>query len=86
MKRSVRKGRRSRQPAMALAAIRARFKSEWVLLEDPATTKNLEITAGRIVWHSKSRDEVYRKAAELKPENSAIIYTGKFPRGAVIVL
>lgn len=71
---------------MSLAEIQARFKSEWVLLEDPETTEFLEVKSGTVLWHSKDRDEVYRKARELRPKHSAILYTGTLPEEAVVVL
>ncbi len=71
---------------MSLAQIEAQFKSEWVLLQDPETTETLQVKQGRILWHSKDRDEVYRKARELKPRHSAILYTGTMPKGTAIIL
>jgi hypothetical protein len=71
---------------LVLDDIQNRFESEWVLLEDPETTEALEIKSGRVLWHSKDRDEVYRKARELQPAHSAILFTGKIPEDMVIVL
>ncbi len=71
---------------MSLAEIQARFESEWVLLEDPETSESLEVTRGKVLWHSKDRDEVYRKARELRPKHSAILYTGRLPKEAAVVL
>lgn len=71
---------------MSLAEILARFESEWVLLEDPETTETLEVKSGKVLWHSKDRDEVYRKARELRPKRSAILYTGTLPEGMAVVL
>jgi len=71
---------------MSMAEIKDRFQSEWVLLEQPKTTGTLEVTSGRVLWHNKDRDEVYRKARTLKPRHSAIIYTGILPEDAVVVL
>ena len=39
--------------AMSLAEIQARFESEWILVEDPETTEALEVTRGKVLWHSK---------------------------------
>jgi len=61
---------------LSSAEIYARFESEWVLLEDPETTEGVEVRSGKVLWHSKDRDEVYRKALELRPKHSAILYTG----------
>jgi hypothetical protein len=71
---------------MSLAEIQTRFVAEWVLLEDPDTSESLEVKGGKVLWHSKDRDEVYHKARELQPKHSAIVYTGKLPQGSVVVL
>ena len=62
------------------------FESEWVLLEDPETNDGLEVKSGKVLYHSKDRDEVYRKAREVRPKHSAILFTGKPPQDTVIVL
>ena len=61
-----------------------RFDSEWVLIDDPQTDESLEVEVG--VWHSKDRDEVYRKAIELRRRRFAQLYTGRMPDGTAIVL
>jgi hypothetical protein len=71
---------------LTIGEIRERFASEWVLLEDPETSESLEVTRGKVLWHSKDRDEVYRKARELRPRHSAIIYAGGIPEEMVVVL
>lgn len=71
---------------LSLSEVRARFDSAWVLLEDPETTDSLEVISGRLLWHSKDRDEIYRKAQELRPKHSAIFYTGRLPEDKAIVL
>ena len=53
---------------MSLGEIQTCFKSEWILLEDPDTTESLEVKSGKVLWHSKDRDELYSKARELRPE------------------
>ena len=71
---------------MTMQEIEAQFQSEWVLLEDPETTDMLEVIRGKVLCHSKDRDEVYRKALELRPRNSAILYTGALPKDMAWVL
>ena len=66
--------------------IKKKFDEEWILLEDPVTGEGLEVKGGKVLWHSKNRDEVYRKARKLKPKHSAILYTGNLPQDTVIVL
>jgi hypothetical protein len=71
---------------LSMAEILARYESEWVLLEDPEITESMEVKSGKVLWHSKDRDEVYRKARELRPTHSAILYTGKLPEEMAVVL
>jgi hypothetical protein len=71
---------------MLMPNIKSQFEAEWVLIQDPQTSDNLEVQGGKLLWHSKDRDEVYLKAMELRPRHSAILYTGKIPDGVVIIL
>ena len=49
---------------LTAAQIEQQFESEWVLVEDPKTNDTLEVESGQVLWHSKDRDEVYRKAVQ----------------------
>jgi hypothetical protein len=71
---------------LTTAQIEAQFESEWVLVEDPQTDEALQVRRGRVRWHSKDRDEVYRKAVELRPARFAILYTGKITEDSAVVL
>jgi hypothetical protein len=71
---------------MTVQEVYSQFDSEWILLEDPETTDTLEVKAGKVLWHSKDRDEVYRKARELTPKHSAILYTGSLPKDTAVIL
>jgi hypothetical protein len=71
---------------MTVAEIEAKFESEWVLLDDPETDESLEVKDGKVLWHSKDRDEVYRKAREIRPQHSAILYTGRLLEEMAVVL
>jgi hypothetical protein len=42
----------------------------------------MEITRGRVLWHSKDRDEVDRKAREFGARRSAVLFAGRLPREA----
>ena len=71
---------------LSVADIKARYESEWVLLEDPQLNEQLDVLSGRVLCHSKDRDEVYQKAVELRPKHSAVLYTGTIPQGTAVVL
>lgn len=71
---------------LTIAEIRTRYASEWILLEDPETGPHLEVVGGRLLFHSKDRDEVYRQALKRRPRHSAVLYTGSLPGDVAVVL
>jgi hypothetical protein len=64
--------------------IAAAYPSEWVLLDDLRKNEHLQILAGRVVFHAKDRQEVFRKVAEVRPKNFAVRYTGPIPAPNVV--
>ena len=71
---------------LSITEIQSRFQSEWVLLEDPQTDEALDLKSGKVLYHSKDRDEVYRKAIELHPKRFAMLFTGVIPDNTAVVL
>jgi hypothetical protein len=74
------------QETATYAEIKKQYDGEWVLIIDPVKTKDLEIVEGKVVCHSKDRDEVYRVAKKLKPKHSAILFFGKPPKNMEFAL
>ena len=64
---------------MTVTEIEERFDNEWVLVEDPEFDRNNAVVRGKVLFHSKNRDEMYAKAMELRPKRSASLYTGPVP-------
>jgi hypothetical protein len=71
---------------LTITEIEAKFDSEWVLIENPSTDERLEIGSGTVRWHGKDREEVYRRAVQLRPKRFAIVYTGTMPEDTAIAL
>jgi hypothetical protein len=71
---------------LTITEIEAQFGSEWVLVKDPQTNEALEVVSGKVICHSKVRDEVYRWAVATRPERFAVLYTGTIPKDAAIAL
>ncbi|HUT88939.1 MAG TPA: hypothetical protein VMY37_05560 [Thermoguttaceae bacterium] len=46
----------------------------------------LDVRGGRVLFHSKDREEVYRKAIELRPKRFAMLFTGTMPEDTAILL
>jgi hypothetical protein len=65
---------------LTLGEMKARFPSEWVLINEPQTGKRLEDLMGEVLFHSLDRDEVVRKVRELRPLHFVIEYTGPRPK------
>jgi hypothetical protein len=57
-----------------------------VLIIDPVQTQALEIVEGTVACHSKDRDEVWRKAKELRPKHSAVLFIGSPPKNVEYAL
>ena len=77
---------RAKDEVLTVDEIKSRYQSEWVLLADPEVNARQEVVAGRPLFHSKDRDEVYRKARELMPKHGAFLYTGAMPKDMAYVL
>ena len=71
---------------LTIQEIEARYESEWILVGDPEVTSQLEVIGGKVLYHSKDRDEVYQKAIELRPKHSAYLYTGRGAEDLVMML
>jgi hypothetical protein len=71
---------------MTFDDMQRQFNSEWILISDPEVDEHFRVVRGKVVFHSKDRDEVYRKTVELKPKRFAMLYTGKMPEGTAVVL
>ena len=71
---------------LTVAEMESRFVAEWLLVEDPQLNEALEVHSGVVRYRSKDRDEVYRKAIELRPRQFAVLYTGEMPKDAAVVL
>ncbi len=71
---------------LTLAEIEERYPSEWILVADPELDDQLEVIRGRVVCHSKDRDEVDQCAVKLKLKSTAFMYTGEIPDGTAVIL
>ena len=71
---------------MTIEEMESSFDSEWVLVGDPITDESFNVLQGKVVHHSKDRDEVYRKGLELPFKRVAILYLGRPPQGTAIAV
>lgn len=66
--------------------IEADHPSEWVLIGEPQIADLTGLIAGRVLFHSRNRDEVYRKAVELRLPHFAVRYFGAMPENMALIL
>ena len=71
---------------LPIEAIRDQFKDEWVIMIDLVVEKGPRVLAGRVIEHSKDRDEIDRKLLELRPKDCAVYYLGPIPPPGMEVL
>jgi len=71
---------------LTIGEIEAKFDSEWVLVGDPVTDDSNSVPSGKVLCHSKDRDEVYRQAVKLRPTRFAVLFVGQVPDDVAIVL
>ena len=66
--------------------IEAAFDGEWVLIEDPELTSTPEILGGKVIFHSKTRDEVHEEMLKLPKLHHAVIFVGNPEKNMVFAL
>jgi hypothetical protein len=71
---------------LTIEEIKTQYPSEWVLIEEPQLDEMSRLLAGRVLFHSAIRDEVYRKAVELHLPHFAVRYLGSLPENMALVL
>ena len=71
---------------MTLAEIEKQFDNEWILVQDPVLDRSNAVVKGKVLFHSKNRDEVDAAAMRLRPKHSALLYAGPTPDNIFINL
>jgi len=77
------------KPMATAAALMLLIRERKLRLDDQLTrviAPSLPVASVLIVGLGKDRDEVYRRAVEMRPKRFAIVYTGKMLQGTEIVL
>ena len=71
---------------LTIEDIKTRFAPDWVLIGEPRMDENQRLLAGKVLFHSRDREEVYRRAIELRPGHFAFRYLGELPEDMAFVL
>ena len=71
---------------LTIEEIAARYAPKYVLIGEPTTDEYQSVRSGRVLFHSRDRDEVARKVREYPPGRYALWYLGRFPDDMAHVL
>ncbi|MEX1095616.1 MAG: hypothetical protein WED34_06170 [Planctomycetales bacterium] len=70
---------------LTIDEIDERYPDEWVLLDDPQVDESQEVVGGKVIFHGKDRNAMYRAAQAVPtPRNLATHYTGEISDDIVI--
>ena len=64
---------------MKIEEIKKRYKEEWLLIKVTKTDEKDQPVEGELLFHSKSRDEIYELQKKFKGD-LYITYSGRLPR------
>lgn len=71
---------------LTIDQMKTRFPDQWLLVVDAVTNEMHEVLSGRVIWHSRDRDELHRKDLEIGPRSAAIVFTGSWPKDMEFIL
>ena len=66
--------------------IKQQYPDEWLLIADAIMDDEMNIIRGKVVAHSKDRDEVYRALLTVPGKRISIEYTGEPPANWAVIL
>ena len=52
------------------------FPDEWVLIDEPQFDEALEVTGGRVAFHSENKNDIYKADRSLQLKQAAYLFTG----------
>lgn len=68
-----------------ISALKRRYPKEWLLLTHVTADELTRPIKGKLVAHSKNRDEIYDRLASSQAKSTCVTYTGKIPKDLVVV-
>ena len=67
--------------------IEQRFDGEWVVIDEPELTDELEIVRGRVVYHGDDKEAAERAVSRLDLRDFAVWFLGeRIPKDVVAIL
>jgi len=73
------------QEFLTVEEMKERYPDEWLLLVDCRLSASTELEAGKVVVHSRCRDDIHRSLRDYSG-HLGIHFTGQIPDDLVVVL
>jgi hypothetical protein len=74
------------QEILTVMQIKQLYPSQWVLIEELETDRELNIKSGKVTYHDVNKREVCLKARERKPKRFSVFYTGEIPKDIIFLI
>ena len=68
----------------AIARLKRRYPKEWLLLTHVVTDELTRPVQGKLVAHSKNRDEISDRLSKMRGK-LGVLYTGEIPKNLAVV-
>ena len=68
-----------------ISTLKRRYPKEWLLLTHVTADELTRPIKGKLVAHSKNRDDIYDRLAHIRAKSVSVEYTGKVPKDLIVV-
>jgi hypothetical protein len=68
-----------------MTSLKRRYPKEWLLLTHVTADELTRPIRGKLVAHSKNRDDIYDRLSHLRAKSTCITYTGPIPKDLAVV-
>jgi hypothetical protein len=74
----------AKKPLLTREKIKAKYPNQWLLLEDFELDASTSLRRGRVIAHSKDRNEIHR-ALKKHTGNLCVHFTGSVPPDTAVI-
>ncbi len=74
----------TKKPLLTREKIKAKYPNQWLLLEDFELDASTSLRRGRVIAHSKDRNEIHR-ALKKHAGNLCVHFTGTVPPDTAVI-
>lgn len=68
-----------------ISTLKKRYPKEWLLLTHVTADELTRPIKGKLVAHSKNRDDIYDRLSHLRARSMCITYTGPIPKDLIVI-